>query len=183
MKIPGFALELVGDGKMMRSAVFSSCGLFRYRLERRWSERGPIDLYIGANPSVAGAKDDDHTARKMIGFSKRWGSIGYDLLNLHAFVAKNPEDFKVRASLNCDVDGPDNERWLALGLESKSYARIVVAWGDCLGPHGLKRARQILGHATARGIVLQCLGTTASGNPRHPLVLPYSTKLRPWRPT
>jgi hypothetical protein len=178
-----FSLEVqVGDFSAS-SASFSDDGLFRYSLSRRWAASGPIDLWIAANPSKAGADGDDHSVRKMIGFSKRLGSAGLDLVNMHAFIATAPSEL-VRAHRDgVDIDGPENERRLAAALCSTRYARRIVAWGDCLGAIGLPRARSILIFATRMGIELVCLGTTASGNPRHPLRVGYATKLRPWRPT
>ena len=52
------------------SAVISSCGTYRYRLERDVSMDGIVFAYFGVNGSTATATEDDHTVTKWIGFTK-----------------------------------------------------------------------------------------------------------------
>lgn len=65
------------DGSFRSDAVFSPCGKYRYRLWRVWGDADRRCLFIGVNPSKAGAVDNDHTIRKEIGFAKRWGFGAY----------------------------------------------------------------------------------------------------------
>jgi hypothetical protein len=48
---------------MHRTALFSHCGTFRYRLGRRWAE-GPKVAFVLLNPSVANTEIDDQTVRR-----------------------------------------------------------------------------------------------------------------------
>jgi hypothetical protein len=55
------------------SAIFSECGLFRYRLERDLERSGPVVAILGVNPSTADAEKNDQTIRKDIGFGRLLG--------------------------------------------------------------------------------------------------------------
>ncbi|WP_318389140.1 DUF1643 domain-containing protein [Enterobacter sp.] len=47
--------------EMLKSAVFSDCGLYRYSIGRIWDATKPYALFIGLNPSYADAEQDDPT--------------------------------------------------------------------------------------------------------------------------
>ncbi|CAI2789886.1 Uncharacterized protein conserved in bacteria [Serratia grimesii] len=47
--------------EMLKSAVFSDCGQYRYAIARIWDETKPYALFIGLNPSYADATQDDPT--------------------------------------------------------------------------------------------------------------------------
>lgn len=61
---------------MNKGAMFSKCRKYRYVLWRIWDDDKPRVMFIGLNPSIAGAIIDDPTIRKVIGFAKRWGFGG-----------------------------------------------------------------------------------------------------------
>jgi len=152
------------------NAVLSPCGLFRYVLQRG---NGPRCAIVGNNPSTADATTDDPTSSKLLRFVRDWGYSGYDLFNVGAGRATDP---KVWAAMP-DPYGPDNDFYLALAAE---YPLIVAAWGNLAPPDAVARTASIL---TRRGATLYCLGTNANGSPKHPLYVPYSAVLRPWRYT
>ena len=147
------------------SALFSECGRYRYRLTRQLSgNRGPL-LVVGLNPSTADATHNDPTIRRCMGFASRWDHSALVVVNLFAYRATQPKDLKTAT----DPIGPDCDTIL---LESaKACSRILVAWGN----HGayLKRHKQVLGLLS--GQHLECLGTTQSGFPRHPLYMRADT--------
>jgi hypothetical protein len=148
-----------------RSAVFSPCRTYRYRLVRRWAE-GPTLNVIGLNPSTADETVDDPTIRRCIGFAKAWGYGALVMTNLCAFRATDPKDLW-RAS---EPAGPDNDAWLQ--KEAEQSRLVLAAWGANI------MAKDAGRHAVLyplRNIELRCLGTTQDGSPRHPLYVPKTT--------
>lgn len=164
------------------SALFSPCGRYRYELHRRWGT-GPSALWVGCNPSKAGADTEDHTTRKIRRFTERLDCDAFALANVYPWIATDPNDLRVAARGGRDVLGnPDADRSLADLLESHRSERVIFAWGDALArvPGWRARIATIDHAARSLGIRPLCLGTAKSGQPRHPLMLPYATKLELW---
>ena len=140
------------------SAVLSECGLYRYRLERRWAD-GPKALFIMLNPSTADAEKDDPTIRRCISFAKREGCGGLIVVNLFAFRATEPDALL----LADDPIGPDNPGALAAAV-ADCDGPLIAAWGAWPGARAA-------GEAVVRklGPRARCLGLTKAGSPRHPL--------------
>lgn len=162
-----------------RIATISECERYRYTLERRWRARPhPTAVFYLCNPSTANAELDDHTTLKCIGFAERWGCGSLVIVNPCALRSRDPKVLtQVRAT---DAIGPDNAEAI---LYAASIARLtkgpfVAGWGLAL-PKVLRPAANAQMHAVD-GVKLQCLGLTADGQPRHPLMLPYSTPLVPF---
>ncbi|HDR2355042.1 TPA: DUF1643 domain-containing protein [Enterobacter roggenkampii] len=42
---------------MIKDAIFSPCGKYRYSLSRVWDDSKPYTLFIGLNPSYADADE------------------------------------------------------------------------------------------------------------------------------
>ena len=159
-------------------ALFSRCGLYRYRLDRDVEGGGTKRvLVIGLNPSKAGADNPDLTVTKLVHFGGLWGAYRVDVGNMFGLVSTDPRG--LGASL--DPVGPENDGHLAELV--KLADQVVVAWGAGTSVHlPLFQARvRGLCTTTLRGVELWCLGTTASGQPRHPSRLAYATKLQRWR--
>ena len=78
---------------MDRTALFSPCRTFRYRLGRRWSD-GPVLAFIMLNPSCADEHVDDPSVRRCIGFAHRLGYGGLQVVNLYAFLATDPAELR-----------------------------------------------------------------------------------------
>lgn len=163
------------------SAVFSTCGQYRYLLTRRLSEyniEGGIECdkvatFIMLNPSTADATRNDPTIRRCIGFAQQWGCGTLQVLNLFAVRATLPQAMKQAT----DPVGPDNHKWFARTLMAAPVEShvVVCAWGV----HGAFRGqdRVVLGWLHELGITSFALGITLEGHPRHPLYLPYLTGL------
>ena len=79
---------------MRTEAYLSDDRAFRYWLLRYWNESLPLMALIGSNPSTADEKKDDPTIRREIGFAERLGFGGILKLNVGAFRATNPKDWK-----------------------------------------------------------------------------------------
>ncbi len=145
---------------IQRSAVFSSDGLYRYRLIRRWGS-GRTVLFVCHNPSVAGKDIDDPTAVRMMRFAWFWGYDGVLVGNLGARVSTDPSDLVGIA----DPIGPENDTHLE--DMSKSASLRIVAWGAGMLSEDV-RARAVLALLSKHGDV-HCLARTKEGFPRHPL--------------
>lgn len=153
----------------MKNAVISPCGLYRYRLSRTWEpEKLPL-VWIMLNPSTADAEIDDPTIRRCVGFSKREGAGGLEVLNLFALRATNPDALLSAA----DPIGPDNDEWIREILHP--HSRVICAWGA----HGSlrDRASSVVRRLRDSGINLQALGLTAHRQPKHPLYIKGDTPL------
>lgn len=165
-------------GKLSDSggAIFSECGTWRYRLERRIADHGVIAAIFGVNPSTAGAVIDDASSRKLIGFGRRLGWQAYILGNPFSFVSTDVNG--LRASR--DPIGPENDRHIEQIMRDADIH--VAAWGALSKlPETLRgRWKEIVRIADRVGCELHCIGTNADGHPRHPLMTAYDTPLTKW---
>jgi hypothetical protein len=131
--------------------------------------------FVMLNPSTADAEIDDPTIRRCIGFARRWGYGRLAVANLFPLRAANP---KALATEAIDADA-DAQNVFYLGTLAHQANRLVVAWGaNRLAAAEIKTLFR-LGVLTDRS--LYCLGTTASGAPRHPLYVRGSTTPILWR--
>ena len=151
---------------MHKSAVISDCGLYRYRLERRW-QRPHCDMlvWIMLNPSRADADIDDPTIRRCARFSQGWGYGGLIAVNLFALRSTDPSALLTAT----DPVGSENDEHIINACTEfmpSEYGRrdIIAAWGA--HPFATARALHVLAMATTEA---HCLGTTKEGHPRHPL--------------
>lgn len=158
------------------SAILSPCSLYRYRLDRTVGMEGPVYAFFGVNPSTADANTDDATVRKWIGFTKVWGGSRFIIGNVFAYRAT---DVNALASVG-DPFGDD------IGDHTTdiiSDADILVpCWGNTSKvPPKLQFAFDVLMDAlVSSGKPVMHFGLTKSGDPKHPLMLAYSTPLTPW---
>lgn len=160
------------------SAIFSDCGLFRYRLERELGRSGPVAAMFGVNPSTADAEKNDQTIRKDIGFGARhgWGR----LIKGNKFAYRSTDIRGLRTA--ADARGPLNDHHLEQIMADADVH--IAAWGPLakLPPHLRKRWRTVAAIADRLGVELMCFGTAQDGQPLHTLVLAYDTPLIRWRP-
>lgn len=160
---------------MFTDAYLSDDRMFRYWLLRIWNGALPLFAVIGTNPSTADEKKDDPTIRKTIGFGARLGYGGVLMLNVGAFRATDPKQWKAAA----DPFGLGNSVECLQAYLIKFSPRVVVAaWGKpcTASPRGVRRADLI----KANIVGMQCWGKNGDGSPRHPLMLAYSTVLEPF---
>lgn len=148
----------------MSPAVISDCGSYRYALWReipqRLGDRRLVGtcLFVMLNPSTANADRNDPTISRCLRFAERWGYRRLAVGNLFAYRSANP---RVLGRVD-DPVGPDNHTWLdSLVTEADT---LIVAWGAVAGS-AAKGAH--VAHLLAANP--KCLGTTASGAPKHPL--------------
>lgn len=158
------------------SAVFSPCGKYRHRLDREIQPEGVVALYVGVNPSTAGADEDDQTTGKWCGFSLRNGIRRYIVVNPFDYCAK---DVKELAAVNEPASAENIGHIMAAIAESDI---LIPCWGS-----RDKLPKQLRHHLTRLKLTLfaahkpiRIFGLTKSGDPMHPLMLGYSTPLIEW---
>lgn len=161
--------------RLSRTIVFSKNRVYRYTLWREWREglipgKSGYVVFIGLNPSTANERLDDHTIRRCIGFTKRWGYSSFCMLNLFAFRTPYPAVMK---TFKGDPVGEDNNYWI--GLVCREAELIVAAWGNEGGYMDRDQAVKRLLKKEERD--LRCLQLTNEGAPQHPLYVPYDCEL------
>jgi hypothetical protein len=159
------------------SAIISTCGQYRYRLDRDLGRSGPIVAIIGVNSSTADAVINDATIRKDIGFGHRLGWSRIIKGNKFAFRATNVKTLRLIA----DPVGPDNDGYLTNIMREADI--VIAAWGPLTKlPKPLRgRWLEVVGIADRIGHKLKCWGTAMDGHPRHPLMLSYNVPLIDWK--
>lgn len=170
-----------------RGAVLSEDERYRYLLWRGTPQptKQHYALILGCNPSTADAHYDDHTIRKERQFVRRWDCDGFYKGNVCGLRSTDPRELKKAE----DPIGPDNESWIrtALGIVmrdaflSGTAPLVVVAWGEALPKSLRHHTKWFLDYLRDEvNIKPMCLGYTKTGQPRHPLMLGYETKLVPY---
>lgn len=162
--------DTLARGQVVRTAVLSACGTYRYELRRQWGP-APLCAWVLLNPSTADAEVDDPTIRRCVGFARSWGAGGIVVVNLFALRSRDP----AQLGRHADPVGPLNESsW----QQAAAAAPVVVcAWGA--HPMAKAAAPALLVALQARGADVRCLGTTKSDAPRHPLYVRADAPLRP----
>lgn len=158
---------------MNPSAILSDCGKFCYRLSRTWDDgiQSCRAVFVMLNPSTADAEQDDPTIRKCIGFARRWGAGGIDVVNLYAYRATDPADLKAAGR----PVGPENDRYIdETVVQPGDDGWVICAWG--VNAKGLERPAKVLARLGELGVKPCALRLTATGIPWHPLMLPYSAQ-------
>lgn len=159
---------------MEGTAVFSPCRNWRYTLHRSW-EDGEGVAFLLFNPSTADESKDDPTIRKCRGFAQRWGYGRMVIINLFAIRGTDP---KIVSRVQ-DPVGPLNNYHIRKAVEG--CRSVICAWGCGGHMKGELRKRpaavldcleEWLRYGTTK---IECLGYSADGSPRHPLMLAYST--------
>lgn len=160
------------------SAIISDCGLYRYRLDRAVNMTGPVYAFFGINPSTADASLDDATVRKWIGFTKALGGSRFIVGNVWPYRAT---DVKRLAAAT---------RWLHIGRENQRHILAMCDEADVLVPCWGDRGKvpksmhseidDLMSLLTGARKPVMHFGLTKGGDPKHPLMLGYSTALTPW---
>ncbi|MCF1487527.1 DUF1643 domain-containing protein [Pseudomonas sp. AA27] len=169
------------------SAVISSCGLYRYRLEREVQAEGKVFAFFGINPSTADATLDDATVRKWRGFTQRNGGRRFIVGNVFCYRATDPRDVGFSNDRRTYINGlptPSHH------LDNLEHIRQIITDADVLVPCWGRTTKvtaairycfaEVLGLLNASGKPVLHFGVTASGDPKHPLMLGYDTPLIPW---
>lgn len=149
-------------------AIYSECGLYRYRLTRVWDAAAGRMAFVMLNPSTASEKVNDPTIARCEKRARLLGFGALDVVNLFAFRATAPEDLRAAAA----PVGPENDGFLASACDDADM--VLAAWG-VHGAH-LGRDAEALPLLARAGDRLFTLGLTRHGLPRHPLYVSYAQK-------
>lgn len=162
------------------SAIISSCGLYRYRLDREVQAEGKVFAYFGINPSTANASLDDATVRKWRGFTQRNGGRKFIVGNVFSYRATDVRGLDRANRDHIQIQGP--EHWPTIREIIGDADVLVVCWGDSgKVNHNIRPLiKDLLATLVASGKPVLHFGTTKAGDPLHPLMLSYSTPLTPW---
>jgi hypothetical protein len=165
----------MSDLLLKRGAVISDCGLYRYRLSRRWGD-GALLPFVMLNPSTADADIDDPTIRRCMGFARREGASGIVVVNLFGLRSTDPYEM----ASHQEPVGAGNADALVEVADTAFHDEtpIVCAWGAMA--FAAERAKLFISTAKGCGARLVCLGKTKDGSPRHPLYVRGDHPLEPF---
>lgn len=164
---------------MIKGALISECGLYRYWLKRVWDPSKPKALFIMLNPSTADANIDDATIRKCIGFSERLGFGGFYVINLSAFRARDPLHLFSHLKLHGSELPQEELNALDTILEKafKNEWTVILAHGKKGMNRSLGLRRKIMRRLLKQYDLKPKALRISDGVPLHPLMLPYTCKL------
>ena len=148
----------------------------RYTLGERGKKNGRIIVCIGINPSTARPEKLDPTLTRVKAFAAQYNFDGWLMLNVYPQRATDPND--THEELNAAFHKMNLSE---TAKELKNHQNVVIwaSWGNVITKR--KFFKSCL-HDLAQVIGLDKdwihLGElTKTGNPRHPLYLPYVSKI------
>jgi hypothetical protein len=125
------------------------------------------------NPSTADhLGNNDATIERCERRAAAWAFGRVEIVNLFALRTTDPGGLRAVA----DPVGADNDG--AIVEAAGDADAILCAWGS----HGRLGGRAVAVLELLRGRPLSCLGLNRSGEPTHPLYLPYSRRPIPYLP-
>ncbi|WP_397543062.1 DUF1643 domain-containing protein [Roseovarius salis] len=174
---PGGKTRIALPEDVRGDARYSHCGRYRQLLERDWTPQGETPrtlMFVGLNPSVAGATHQDPTCARETDRARRLGYTRYLKGNILDWRATSPRDIPHDPDIACspgnlpallEMANQSEAIVLAYGRVHKRYAAIVDRM--------LKALRE-----TGRPLV--CLGLNKDGSPKHPLYIRNDAPLVPF---
>lgn len=143
---------------MIKSAIFSPCGQYRYQLTRIWDDSLPKAMCIGLNPSTANHEKDDPTINNLTAILRNNGYGGFYMMNLFALISSQPEDLRTTAD-------PVGDNDLHLIQTSLLVSDIIFCYGSFpMAEYRVRKIRQMFTD-------VKCFGKAKCGNPLHPMAL------------
>jgi hypothetical protein len=160
----------------------------RYWLKRAWGA-GPCILWAMCNPSNANHQQDDPTMWRVMEFSMRWGYGSCIVVNVVPRISPDPAIalawLRLKETKDPEVFGDFRDQWIdniyACRDQIAKAEAHVAAWGNSLPEQEWRDWLQEIAECTDAGkgggmdegdpppVKWLCLGTTASGAPKHPL--------------
>ncbi len=156
------------------SAILSTCNTYRYRLDRNIQEYGKTIAFFGINPSTADALEDDATVRKWRGFTQQMNGKKFIVGNVFSFRSAYVTDLKSTYPLH----GDEHFQHLYKIIDEADI--LIPCWGSRwkLNKQLHIFIDQLLEILLASNKPVMTLGLTKSKDPKHVLMLPYSTPVR-----
>lgn len=171
---PGGKVRLRLPDGVIGGATFSECGRYRQALTRDWTPEGQTPrtiLFIGMNPSVAGAEVSDPTCHRELNFARDWGYTRYLKGNMLDWRATSPKDIPHDSAVACSPANIPALEEMAADSET-----IVLAYGK-LHQRFQPIVTDVLRAMADTGKPLVCLGLNKDGSAKHPLYLRKDTQL------
>lgn len=166
--MPLLPITAVDYGGIEGSAEFSVDRKLRLRLDRWWAP-GPRALVCMANPSTAGAKDNDATIRNLIVLCRALGYPGFTVVNWLPYIATKPADLRCWLA-NADPKEVARIRELNLSIIldlTHDAAGRFLAWGN-LVQYSLDTTSVLCAMSGYYQYDLLAFGVTKDGHPKHP---------------
>ena len=137
--------------------------------------------FFGINASTADGVKEDQTTRKWNGFSQLNGFGRYIVGNPFDYIATDVND--LASFMSPEIPrSRQNNRYLRQIIDEAEI--LIPCWGNLAKIP--KRLRPVVDQLKrdifSAGKPVLIFGLTQAGDPKHPLMLPYSTKLVEWRP-
>jgi hypothetical protein len=170
-------LELVPERRWTFPEHVGPEQLYRFVFGWTWAP-GPVGLFVGLNPSVATATENDLTVMKWRGFAARWGWGGYVAVNAFALRSTDPRGLVKSSHAGFAIGHRNDEHILEAAASSHE---IVACWGAPPYRELIPRLAKVHLLLEQTGKPLFCLGTTSDGYPRHPSRIAYDTKRETFR--
>ena len=180
---PGGKVRLALIPGMTGMAAISACGMYRTTLSREWppflddDEEGdtPFALWIGMNPSVAGANVNDPTVAREVKYTaERLKLTRYVKVNVADYRATDPK--RLGENGTCPVS-PEN---LPTIVRLAAQAHTVIAAFGVPPKILLPYVGDLLDRLHGAAIPLSCIGLSKDGWPRHPLYVRGDAPLLPF---
>ncbi len=145
-------------------AVLSDDREHRYWLWRIWSRDLPLLVVAMFNPSTADERKDDPTVQRLCQWARRWGYGGVLIVNLHSIRSSDPNRVRWMAPGKSWGDAQHHALAHALDIAERQGTPVLAAWGDLASDDDVRPFAE-----AAAGLDFICLGTNASGRPKHPM--------------
>ncbi len=174
---PGGKTRIALPDGVIGTAAFSECGRYRHCLTRDWTPPGTparAILFVGLNPSVAGAEVSDPTCHRELTFARDWGFTRYLKANVLDWRATSPRDIPHDPALAASAQ---NLRTLA---DLTDEADTLVMASGKVHPRYAEVRDAVLTLLRASGKPLLCLGHNKDGSAKHPLYIRRDTKPVPF---
>ncbi len=155
------------------SAVFSECGLYRYKLGRKWDSGSGCCNFLMMNPSTATAEVLDPTVNGCLKRAQEWGYNELSVTNIFSLRSTDPKGL-------LDVQDPVGPYNDAAIIEEAYISDLVVcAWGGC-SPLIAARAEMVKKMIRPFNENITYLRMGKTGQPWHPLYIPLKEKPILW---
>ncbi|MEP4196531.1 MAG: DUF1643 domain-containing protein [Aliishimia sp.] len=165
---PGGKTRLRLPDGVIGTAEFSECGRYRHALTRDWTHDKTAPkaiLFVGLNPSIAGADVSDPTCHRELTFAQDWGFSMYLKANLLDWRATSPKDIPHDPKLARSV------RNMQVLTQLAEQADTLVMASGKVHKRYVEIADETITVLQKTGKPLICLGHNKDGSAKHPLYI------------